>query len=60
MLLWGGKVALGRQCYSGEGMLLWGGKCCSGEGMLLWGGKVALGRECYSGENYSRAESVLE
>ncbi|HPY74059.1 MAG TPA: hypothetical protein PLB63_01435 [Planctomycetota bacterium] len=47
MLLWGGNVALGR-------------KCCSGEGKLLWGGNVALGRECCSGENYSRAESVLE
>ncbi|HRU52853.1 MAG TPA: hypothetical protein P5543_11765 [Planctomycetota bacterium] len=31
-MLWGDNVALGRQC-------------CSGEAMLLWGGNVALGRE---------------
>ncbi|HRU52527.1 MAG TPA: hypothetical protein P5543_10060 [Planctomycetota bacterium] len=56
-MLWGGNVALGRECCSGEAnfILLWGsnfalGKqfCsgelfCSGEGKLLWGGEVALG-----------------
>ena len=58
----GGNVALGRQCCSGERMLLWGEKllwggnvalgreCCSGEGKLLWGGNVALGKESCSGE----------
>jgi len=31
-LLWGGNVAPGRECCSGEGMLLWG--VCTGD--LLW------------------------
>ncbi|HRU51985.1 MAG TPA: hypothetical protein P5543_07330 [Planctomycetota bacterium] len=50
------EIALGRQCCSGEAMLLGGGKCCSGEAMLLWGGKccsgveIALGRQCCSGD----------
>ncbi|HON45253.1 MAG TPA: hypothetical protein PLR86_07935 [Planctomycetota bacterium] len=45
-MLWGGNVALGRECCSGEGMLLWGGnvalgwQCCSGEGKLLMNTKT--------------------
>jgi len=32
-LLWGGNVALGRECCSGEAILLWGG-------IALGGGKL--------------------
>jgi len=39
-LLWGGKLALGRQTCSGEKNLLWEVKCCS---KLLWGSNLLWG-----------------
>ncbi|HON46061.1 MAG TPA: hypothetical protein PLR86_12010, partial [Planctomycetota bacterium] len=54
---WGGNVALGRQCCSGEGKLLCalGRQCCSEEGIILWGWKFAL----YSEEGICSGEGKL-